>query len=589
MNRSLWTYRSGLLAWSLLLWTLGFCVPILTGLLNRAVLDKLQGTSTLSVGLWPLFGALVVLAVVQPLLLQLWLWVHLTFETTVEALVRSNLFDWILRSAGRRRERPRPAVLVGHLRDDVPGVTDLLNEWYRLSGEALFVVIALAIMIRIDALVALLTFVPLAVVVLVTHWMRARLPRLWAESREATTAVTTMVGDVFAGVHTVKAAGAESAVLGRMATLNETRRRAEVRLRVATTRIEALTDAIVAVGQGLVLLLAAGAMLSGRFTAGDFTLFTLYLSWMLMLPRRMGRLLSQRKESGRAAQRLSETMGDTPVVTLVRHRPVYVLSEPPPVPAPRRTDADRLDELTVTGLCYQQPGGEQSLRDVQLVLRRGTVTVVTGEVGAGKSTLLEVLLGLRTADSGEIRWNGVLVADPAAFMTPPRVAYKPQVPRLFAGSLRDNVLLGQPDHPGRLERALHRAAFDEDVAGFTDGLDTVVGTRGVRLSGGQLQRASAARMFVREPELYVIDDLFSALDEETERLVWQRLDGARTAGAAGTYLMVSHRPAALRRADQIVVLDRGRVRASGTLDELRESSPDLRRILGAPGNDHIGV
>src|SRR5205823_5229053 len=146
-------------------------------------------------------------------------------------------------------------------------------------------------------------------------------------------------------------------------------------------------------------------------------------------------------------------------------------------------------------------------------------------------------------------WNGRPIADPGAFLVPPRVAYTPQVPRLFSESLRDTILMGIPERDGRLERALHAAVLEHDLPLLERGLDTLVGPRGVKLSGGQVQRAAAARMLVREPELLVVDDLSSALDVETELQLWERLAEA----GAHAVLAVSHRRVALRRADQIVV------------------------------------
>lgn len=205
------------------------------------------------------------------------------------------------------------------------------------------------------------------------------------------------------------------------------------------------------------------------------------------------------------------------------------------------------------------------------------MTVITGRIGAGKTTLLRTLLGLLPPDEGQVLWNGELVADPASFLVPPQAAYTSQIPRLFSDTLRENLVLGRRLNQAGLDDALDLAVLRHDIGQLDHGLETQVGSRGVRLSGGQVQRSAAARMFLRDAELLVFDDLSSALDVETEARLWR---GIYAAGDA-TCLVVSHRRAALERADRILVLDGGRLVASGTMQELLDSSSGFRSMWQA--------
>ena len=260
----------------------------------------------------------------------------------------------------------------------------------------------------------------------------------------------------------------------------------------------------------------------------------------------------------------------------MQHAPLH-LTGPLPVLTP--TDAELeldhpLEELSAEHLTFFYPGTERGISDVSFRVRRGEFTVITGRIGSGKTTLVRVLLGLLPMQSGVLRWNQQPIADPGSVFVPPRSAYTPQAPRLVSESLRDNILLGVPEDVVDLDTAIHAAVLERDLPELEEGLDTLIGPRGVKLSGGQVQRVAAARMFARPAELVVVDDLSSALDIETERLLWDRL----LQRADLTCIAISHRHAALRRAHQILLMENGRIVDRGTLSELLERSDELRQL-----------
>jgi ATP-binding cassette subfamily B protein len=237
---------------------------------------------------------------------------------------------------------------------------------------------------------------------------------------------------------------------------------------------------------------------------------------------------------------------------------VYLREPAPPAPPPRPL-GEPFARLDVEHVTTRHPSSGRGIEDVSLTVERGELVVVTGTVGAGKTTLVRAVLGLLPIEEGMVRWNGEVLTDPDVDLVPPRVAYAAQVPRLWSASLDENLRLGWPADDHAVADALRLARLGDDVGEMAEGLDTLVGPRGMRLSGGQLQRAIAARALLRAPELLVVDDLSSALDVETERALWDGLlDPARTA-APHALLVVSHRPAVLERADRVIVLDGGRI------------------------------
>ena len=518
-----WTFK-----WTLALDFLGMVVVIViieqtVALTLREIIDNLTGDARTSLSVWTLLAVLIGLAAARVSVRIGTMTLQFANQFMIGALLRRNVLSSLMHMSGGHGLPASPGEAVTRFRGDASSVGQFLIVPKYVAANLVFAAIAVVIMMRISPFITLAGFLPLVVIATVVNVARTRIERARRQSREAAGNVAGFLGEMFGSVEAIKVAGAERRVLHEFDIVNAARKRATLRDTLLTQTLNAIFQNLDSIGMGVILIFAGQAMLSGELTVGDLVLFTYYLDMFTWLSVGLGWLLTEYRQVGVGLGRLDELMPGAPPEKLVERNPTHLFRKAPEPVHVKKTDADRLESMEASGLTYVYPESEHGVHDVDLSLLKGSFTVITGRVGSGKSTLLRVLLGSLPLQGGELRWNGRKVEDASEVLVPPRVAYTSQVPRLFSEELRGNILLGLREDGVDLPGAVRSAVLERDIDDLENGLDTVVGPRGVKLSGGQQRRSAAARMFVREPELLIFDDLSSGLDVETEQTLWERL------------------------------------------------------------------
>lgn len=428
-----------------------------------------------------------------------------------------------------------------------PGILNLINA-------PLYFVYAAVLMFAMDARLTVSVVAVLGLLMWVFRRFRGRIQQASLKVQQQMSLLSSHVQENLSGMQVVKAYVQEKPQTEAFVDLNQSYQARSMDL----ARNRGFINPLMQIIHNLMVLIVLGyggmLVVSGDMTLADLVAFILYLRVLAWPMAAFGWMISLLERGRAAMERLEEILKVEPAIA------------DPPRPVTQIDPAQGIEFRNVSFVHGDAANGEAVLKDLSFKLPAGGKLAIVGRTGAGKSTLAHLVPRLFDVSAGEIRVGGVDVRSLSLHALRRLVGYVPQDPYLFSNSLRQNLRFGR-DSAGDDEilRAVRTAGLERDLEIFPDGLDTVVGERGISLSGGQKQRSTLARSLVPDPPYLILDDCLSSVDAQTEREI---LQGLETTLKDKTCIVISHRISAIKGADQILVLEDGRIIERGDHESL---------------------
>jgi len=470
-----------------------------------------------------------------------------------ERSVRSRLFAHWLRLPAEYYQGRRIGDLMAHATNDINLLREKANFGVMMLVEVIFLVSLSMVMmgVTVHPLLTFWVLLPLPLLSLAAYVFRRRIQRHSRGVQEAFADLNTRVQEFCSGIQVIKAFVQEPAELARYEEANRGNVEANRRLIQSSAAFAAMSSLIVGLSFLIALTYGGWLAMEGRITLGQFIAFHTYLAQLIWPIESIGRVINVFQRAAAAEQRIAGILAMEPSIRDEEALPVRTLK----------------GHIVIRDLTFFYPGNSRpALHGVTLDIPAGSTLGVVGRVGSGKSTLVQLLLRLFDPPPGSIQVDGMPLERIPLAVLRSQIGYVPQDNFLFSTAIYDNIDFHPVSHT---EAEVHGAAslahIHEKIMQFPRQYGTLLGERGVTLSGGQRQRVCMARALLKEPSILILDDSLSAVDADTETRILQDLRRYRS---GRTTIIVSHRISSVQDADQIIVLDEGRIVEQGTHDAL---------------------
>lgn len=493
-------------------------------------------------------GILLVTAISQYVLRYIWrvrIWGN---AASLERIVRNRLYRHFTNMDSEFYQEYRTGDLMAHATNDLRSLRMVAGGGILTMADSLSIMLVTitAMFVVIDWRLTLMAVIPLPLLAVASRYLGSLLHSRFRNAQAAFSQMNNKVQESLQGIKVIKTFGQEKEDIDEFEVQTENILDKNREVYKVDSLFDPILQLIIGVSYAIAIIFGGSLILDAEISVGEFVTFISYIGMLVWPMLAVGRLFNIIERGSASYERIELLMNEKS--TIVERQ--GAIKEP------------AVGDLEYKLESFTYPDDDvPTLEDIHFYLEKGNTLGIVGKTGAGKSSLLKLLLRDHDNYDGQIKFGGLDIQDYTL-----DIGYVPQDNYLFSTSIRDNIRFSDPTLPQEeVEKAAKIADIHEDIMEMPNGYDTQTGERGVSLSGGQKQRVSIARALIKNPELMILDDSLSAVDAKTEE---QILEGLRDLREDQTMIIIAHRISSLMHADEILVLEDGKISERGTHAEL---------------------